>query len=104
MIFYNKHKAFLNIKQGKVDEWSHEPIIREGVAVTDFEIYIKLKTFRNFCSYLAGPLSASFVPLGDLTEGRFRYSNSDVTDTVDFVFKLSRERGDTKVTLRGIMR
>ena len=27
-----------------------------------------------------------------------------MTDTVDFVFKLSRERGDTKVTLIGMMR
>ena len=75
---------------------------REGVAVTDFDIYIKLETFRNFGSYLAELFSASFVPLGDLTEGRFRYSNSEVTETVDFVFKLSRERGETKVTLRGI--
>ena len=27
-----------------------------------------------------------------------------MTETVDFVFKLSRERGDTKVTLIGMMR
>ena len=47
----------------------------------------------------------SFVlSLDDFTEGRLRYSNSDVTETVDFVFKLSLERGDTSVTLMGILR
>ena len=38
------------------------------------------------------------------TEGRLRYSNSEVTDTEDLVFKLSLERGDTSVTLIGILR
>lgn len=47
----------------------------------------------------------SFVlSLDDFTEGRLRYSNSDVTETVDFVFKLSLERGETSVTLMGILR
>ena len=54
--------------------------------------------------YLGGEhRSVSFVVLL-FTEGRLRYSNSDVTDTVDLVLKLSLERGETKVTLIGILR
>ena len=71
-------------------------------------IYLHLKLYFEF--YLDGGeyFSVSFVVslgLGDcLTDGRLRYSNSEVTDTVDFVFKLILERGDTKVTLIGILR
>ena len=54
--------------------------------------------------YLGGEhLSVSFVVFL-LTEGRLRYSNSDVTDTEDLVLRLSFERGDTRVTLIGILR
>ena len=45
-----------------------------------------------------------FVCLGDLSGGRLRYSNSEVTDTDDFVFTVIFDRGDTKVTLIGILR
>ena len=44
-----------------------------------------------------------FVCLGDLSGGRLRYSNSEVTDTDDFVFTVIFDRGDTKVTLIGIL-
>ena len=54
--------------------------------------------------YLGGEhRSVSFVVFL-FTEGRFINSNSDVTDTEDLVFKLSFERGDTSVTLIGILR
>ena len=83
----------------------HEPITAQ---FHQFGIHLHFKLC--FIFYLEGGefFSVSFVVslgLGDcLTDGRFRYSNSEVTETVDFVFKLILERGETKVTLIGILR
>ena len=66
---------------------------------------LDILNFEIFLDYLGGEehRSVSF-DVFLFTEGRLRYSNSDVTDTVDLVFKLSFERGDTRVTLIGILR
>ena len=45
-----------------------------------------------------------FVFLGDFSGGKLRYSNSEVTETVDFVFTVILDLGDTSVTLIGILR
>ena len=45
-----------------------------------------------------------FVFLGDFSGGKLRYSNSEVTETDDFVFTVILDLGDTSVTLIGILR
>ena len=41
--------------------------------------------------------AAAFLP------GKLRYSNSELTETVDETLTWSRDRGDTKVTFIGIL-
>lgn len=53
--------------------------------------------------YLRGGLSFSLFFV-DRADGRLRYSNSDVTDTEDLVFTPILDRGDIRVTLRGILK
>ena len=89
-----------------IQGWMYAPII--GLYL-EYKIDSKI-LYSNYIQkgtiYLGGELfSVSFViSLDDRTAGRLRYSNSEVTDTVDFVFKLILERGDTSVTLIGILR
>ena len=40
---------------------------------------------------------------GDFAEGRLRYSNSEVTETVDETLMAILDRGDTSVTLIGML-
>ena len=65
---------------------------------------LAILSFEIFLDYLGGEHRSVSFDVFLFTEGRLRYSNSDVTETVDLVFKLSFERGDTSVTLIGILR